>query len=145
MRQASLPEHSQDEFPRALDALLRALPSDPLRPVTMRHFFNQVPGWTYDALRKMTRGQLKLSKEAMEAMADTAGIIGPTYFREYRLIQIGECFSEHPELDEMYYGQIMRDAEALRAKKQSQAHCPVDDPLPKKSVRKTSRQMKKKD
>lgn len=84
MRDERLPRYSHLPFPEALGNLLRALQTDPVRPVTMRQLFGRVEGYGYDALRKMTRGELRLQPGAMEAIARAAGIIAPDYFLEYR-------------------------------------------------------------
>lgn len=103
----TLPRHSPKAFPDALDDLLRALQTQPLRPVTLRQFFSRVEGYGYDALRKMTRGELNLQPAAMEAIAEAAGIIEPDYFLEYRIYRVREAMMNHPDLADDCYSLLM--------------------------------------
>jgi hypothetical protein len=134
MHDQSLPKHYPGPFDEALDALLKALQTEPLRTVSPRQFFLRVEGWGYDALRKMLTGENRLQPDALVAMAEASdGLIEPEYWQEYRIFQIGEDFREFPNLEEAYYGKIRRDAEALRMEQQeANTNRTVHNPLSKK-------------
>ena len=95
-------KHTSAPFAQALGELLRARQGDPLGMISLRAFFSQIEGYSYDALRKMVRGQLTLQPEAIEAMASALGV-APEYFLEYRAWQLQEGLRRHPEVaDEVY-------------------------------------------
>ncbi len=102
-------------FPQALGELLRVQQGDPLGTVNLRAFFAQIPEYSYDALRKMVRGQLTLQPEAIEKMAAILGV-PPEHFLEYRVWQIQEGLRRHPEVANEVYEMLMTSFELLDSK-----------------------------
>jgi hypothetical protein len=93
-------------FPEALGELLRVQQGDPLGMISLSAFFSQIGGYSYDALRRMVRGELTLQPQAIEAMAAVLGV-APEYFLEYRSHQLQEGLRRHPELADVVYEMLM--------------------------------------
>ena len=98
--------HTNQPFPEALGDLLRAQQADPIGIISLRALFVQIEGYSYDALRKMVRGELTLQPAAIEAMAAVLGV-PPEYFLEYRAWQLQEGLRRHPELSDKVYDMLM--------------------------------------
>jgi hypothetical protein len=103
-------------FAEALGDLLRIKQQDPLGMISLRAFFAHIPGYSYDALRKMVRGQLALQPQAIEAMAHELGV-DAEYFLEYRAWQLQEGLERHPEVADEVYEELMSIFNQLDAKK----------------------------
>jgi hypothetical protein len=99
-------------FAEALGDLLRVQQKDPLGMISLRAFFAHIPGYSYDALRKMVRGQLALQPQAIEAMAHELGI-EPEYFLEYRAWQLQEGLDRYPEVADEVYEKLMASFQQL--------------------------------
>lgn len=108
--------HTNQPFPEALGDLLRAQQADPIGIISLRALFSQIEGYSYDALRKMVRGELTLQPAAIEAMAAALGV-PPEYFLEYRAWQLQEGLKRHPELADKVYDMLMASFELLDERK----------------------------
>ncbi len=106
------PKRSTRPFPEALGELLRVQQGDPLGSISMRAFFAHIPNYSYDALRKMVRGQLALQPQAIEAMARVLGV-EPDYFLEYRAWKLQEGLRRHPQVADDVYEMLMGSFAAL--------------------------------
>lgn len=102
-------------FGEALADALREKQAARFGRISLRAFFSRIEGWSYDALRKMANGELRLTPEVMEACARELGI-APTYWREYRAYQIEQQMESNPELIDAIYDLVMSEAAKLPMK-----------------------------
>jgi hypothetical protein len=103
-------------FAEAMGDLLRTQQADPIGIISLRALFSQIEGYSYDALRKMVRGELTLQPAAIEAMAAVLGV-PPEYFLEYRAWQLQEGLRRHPELADKVYEMLMASFALLDERK----------------------------
>lgn len=64
-----------------------------------------IKGISYEGLRQMIAGDLAPRADVMEQVAEVIGR-DPSDFKEYRLYEISECFSRHPELEVHLYDTV---------------------------------------
>jgi len=102
MNHATDKGHSNKPFGEALVEVVRERQALPLGRFSLRAFFQPIDGWTYDALRKMVKGTLPVTPQAMEACAAQLQL-PPSYFREYRVWQIDQAMERIPEVVDILY------------------------------------------
>ena len=106
--------YSAKAFPEALAELLRQEAGDPRARINLSEFFRRVEGWEYETLRKQVAGERTLQPDAIEAMAQALHV-APEYFLEYRIHQIRQALSDHPELVDLVYDLLVTRAKSLDA------------------------------
>jgi hypothetical protein len=85
------------------------------RKGTVASLHREIAGMGYEGFRKMIDGQVVPRKDIMEQVAAVLDI-DPREFPEYRLLQIHEACRRHPEIDQIFYEQIMETAARLDEK-----------------------------
>lgn len=110
-------ETTQQSWPESFGRMAERLWSAKHGPRkgTVASLHRQVVGLGYEGFRKMIDGQIAPRKDIMEQVA-AALEIDPREFPEYRLLQIHEACMRHPEIDQIFYEQIMETAAALDEK-----------------------------
>ena len=110
-------EYSYRPFAVTLGDLVREIQQDPVSNpvgrVNLTEFFRSVDGFEFSTLRKMITGERSLRADALTAIAASCSKqlgreIKPSYFREYRVLEVQTIFEKHPELVDEVYEDLVR-------------------------------------
>ena len=109
-----LPQHSDEPFPAALDAALRARRGNAYGRFVRRPFEREVAeaiGVSVHTITGYSKGARTPQPDAMAACARLLELpAGGAYFREYRLWQVSQVLSAHPGAMADFYAGIMQVA-----------------------------------